>query len=138
LSQEQLLENMKKAQAAKEEGMLVWMSKDTLTAFAALLGTPPTRSIMRGLLEQVASGKVKLSLVETQKPSPQVRFEGLKQVPIISSAPYTLKQAAVVLGVDADRLYYRCAMRRIAFFRDGGRYFIPAEEVRRLQTVGIQ
>ena len=137
LTADVLRKNIERAKIAKREGMLVFMDGETVRGFAKLFGVMKlARSTMRHLLEEIAGGRIKLeSVLPIQS---DAATSPVKTPTAYTAPPYTLRQAAALLNTNANALYYRCTLKRIAHFREGSRYLIPEVEVRRLQTCGIK
>lgn len=139
------------AHTTRREGLMVFMSKDTVTRFAQVLQTEHvTPRLMRQLLEEIAKGRLVLTAptVAHKKPAatPTRISNGqnghdltaaLSVDQLSAGLPFTIKQAARILNVNPNKLYSRCATGRIHYERDGKRYFIPATEVARLQVIGL-
>ncbi len=141
------------AHKALREGMMVFMTKETVACFNKILKTTVTSSTMRRLLQEIGNGTLMLT-VPTNKPTVTVQRDvptqltgsigGKRELPMQLSVeqlsgglPFTLQQAARILNVKPQRLYVRCITGRMHFERNGKRYLIPANEVARLQVIGL-
>lgn len=144
---EQIAGYRTKAHQALRDGLTVFMSKSTVEGFNRLLDTTVTSLIMRRLLEEIAHGKLALTApgakaVTTaplyKEPITRRVLPTVLSVDQLSSGmPFSLKQAAKILNVTSNQLYFRCVTGRIHFERQKSRYYIPAAEVSRLQVIGI-
>jgi len=119
------------------------MSAPTVQGFNRLLKTTVTTQTMRRLLVEIAEGRLILTRPPTGKVATQARTTKTELPTVLSldqlsaGIPFTLKQAARILNVDENKLYYRCLIGKIHFEKDRSRYYIPATEVQRLQVVGL-
>lgn len=143
-----------KAHTALREGLMVFMSKDTVAKFSTLLKTPKvTTTVMRRLLEAIANGSLVLTAPSANKmdtaetshtAAAPVHYDTRTASPLSMSVeqlsagfPFTLKQAARLLNVGHKQLYFRCITGRIRYEKDRSRYMIPAAEVERLRVIGL-
>lgn len=147
MTEEQRSRYRGQAHAALREGLTVFMSKETVSQFSGLLGTEVNSRLMRRVLEEIGNGKLvltapgkQLSQIQAQPPS-TLGGRGLPTVlsvdQLSAGIPFSLKQAAKILNVTANKLYFRCVTGRIHFERDRSRYYIPAQEVERLRVIGL-
>jgi hypothetical protein len=110
------------------EGMLAFVSKESLDKLEALLGTRPSKRFMRKLIEDIANGTLKVVTGD----QPLTNNNGHAAEPV-----YTLQQAAKVLGCRPSMLYFRARKNRIQTTLDGHRYLIGQAEINRLSRVGL-
>ncbi len=139
------------AHKALKEGMMVFMTKETVACFNKILKTTVTTSTMRRLLQEIGNGTLVLMAppkttvtIQRDMPATNIQVGGRQELPMQLSVeqlsgglPFTLQQAARILNVKPQRLYVRCITGRMHFERNGKRYLIPANEVARLQVIGL-
>lgn len=130
------------AHKALREGLTVFVSKETAAQFSRILNTDVNSRVMRRLLEEIGNGK--LVLTGAGKPAMAPKPPTTKALPTVLSIdqlsgglPFNLKQAAKILNVSPQKLYFRCITGRLHFERVRSRYYIPATEVARLQVIGL-
>lgn len=121
------------AREARRNGMLVFITEQTLDKLETLLGSRPSKRFMRQLMEKIGNGELKITEADTAPLHNATLSNGNGQSRVL----YTLQQAARALGVRSASLYHRARTNRIVATRVGSRYLLDQHEVDRLKQVGL-
>lgn len=138
LTPEERQQTLHHAHETLRNGQMVFMDAATVEGFKKLLNTEINATVMRRLLTEIATGGLTLTRATKGAARPVDTKPQLIHIQASQDAPpMTLRQAAVVLNTNPNRLYYRCMLNRISHVRYGKKYLIPATEIERLRVIGI-